>query len=776
MSFDFSTLITDRTQADVTRVKQIAEKIKNGTASESELAEFNSAAMKGAYNYTDLNRVTAAMEALKAKMEGYGYAVPGYQRIKVSHPTAGSRLPEGYTELTYIESTGTQYADTGFKPNQDTRVTLDTQITDTAIRHLFGARTTSTTNMFFVACMSATSFRADYGSEQKTFSVGNVLNRTVIDCNKNVVTIGGTSQTYTKATFSPNLNMLLFTDNTGGNVTADTYKAKMKLYSCQIYDNGTLVRDYVPCINPSGEVGLYDLVTKAFFGNSGMGVFIAGTPVVKLPDGYTQVEYLESTGTQYVVTDFVPNQDTKLVMVTMPSTVVNAASSNGFIPYGAGNSSTDGAFECYTWNSNHECNYDGQRGTLSTATANVLVSIYHNKNQFTLSDATGAVMSKTYTYNAFTSPRALALFAANRASPIKGKQKIYLCLLFDNNTLVRFYIPCINAAGEAGLYDLVGGKFYGNAGSGVFVTGPEVYGVDDRVQLLLHGEELADSSGHAREITNYGVTVSGTKGKFGGKSLHFNGNSYLTVPVPVEGDMTIDFWVYITGYDVSDPTIFSYATASGWRGVYTHVYSSTTTWGASTPSTQYNAVQGTPISINTWHHIAAVRSGTITKFYLDGVLDGTLTDNDPTNGVLYLGEALDVPSISKFSGYVDELRISNVARWHGNFTPKESAYSLPAEKNTTNDSAHVEYDPYLWYEVDSPTTEQMTVYLLNVSIIRSVLAVMETTPEVPADMVELMVQEANDIERILLDVYRQLAIMATTFIPCGEALCGGDNL
>lgn len=89
MSFDFSTLVTDRTQADVNRVKQIAEKIKNGTASESELAEFNSAAMKGAYNYTDLNRVTEAMEALKAKMEGYGYAVPGYQKIEVPHHVTG---------------------------------------------------------------------------------------------------------------------------------------------------------------------------------------------------------------------------------------------------------------------------------------------------------------------------------------------------------------------------------------------------------------------------------------------------------------------------------------------------------------------------------------------------------------------------------------------------------------------------------------------------------------------------------------------------------------
>lgn len=75
MSFDFPTLVTDRTQADVNRVKQIAEKINNGTASESELSEFNSASMKGAYNYTDLNRVGAAMQYVAERINGYGYVV-----------------------------------------------------------------------------------------------------------------------------------------------------------------------------------------------------------------------------------------------------------------------------------------------------------------------------------------------------------------------------------------------------------------------------------------------------------------------------------------------------------------------------------------------------------------------------------------------------------------------------------------------------------------------------------------------------------------------------
>lgn len=198
MSFDFSTLVTDRTQADVNRVKQIAEKIKNGTASESELAEFNSAAMKGAYNYTDLNRVTSAMEALKAKLEGYGYNVPGYQRIKVPHvlpePEPTNRLPEGYTELTYIESTGTQYIDTGFKPNNNTRIVADMEITSGATSFLFGARNNSSANAtsysFSMVQISGASLRSDFGSVETTVSVSPVQ-RLAIDKNGNTTTVNG---------------------------------------------------------------------------------------------------------------------------------------------------------------------------------------------------------------------------------------------------------------------------------------------------------------------------------------------------------------------------------------------------------------------------------------------------------------------------------------------------------------------------------------------------------------------------------------------------------
>ena len=72
MSFDFSTLITDRSQADLDALGSLLSvPMEDWTA--EELAEFNLARSKGAYNYTDLNRVTAAMDYINEQLVGYGY-------------------------------------------------------------------------------------------------------------------------------------------------------------------------------------------------------------------------------------------------------------------------------------------------------------------------------------------------------------------------------------------------------------------------------------------------------------------------------------------------------------------------------------------------------------------------------------------------------------------------------------------------------------------------------------------------------------------------------
>lgn len=198
-----------------------------------------------------------------------------------------SGLPEGYTELEYIESTGTQYIDTGFKNNQDTRVVMDVQATSTptATSWFFGGRTSNsdaTMGVFYYAG-STKKITADYDGNGQRYNFDSLgaTDRLSIDYNKNVLTINSYSKTFTSATFQSTGNIALFGINTAGEVSSCI---SAKLYACKIYDNGTLVRNYVPCKDSSGVAGLYDLVNDTFYANAGTGTFTAGSIIPDEPD------------------------------------------------------------------------------------------------------------------------------------------------------------------------------------------------------------------------------------------------------------------------------------------------------------------------------------------------------------------------------------------------------------------------------------------------------------------------------------------------------------
>lgn len=278
------TLITDRTQADVNRALTLSAKGWAAmTAAEKE--EFE-AGMKGAYNATDLNRVNAAMEYLEARFKAMGYTGGYYQRVKVPHKQSGggSVLPEGYTQVEYIQSSGTQYIDTGFKPNQNSRATLKVNVLSSspAACAIFGARNGSSSSGggSFVLWGISGSFRADYASTSYSFSVPSTGEHEA-DYNQNTVQIDSYTHAFTARTFQANPNLLLFAVNNNGE--PDTRQVHAQLEYAKIYDNGTLIRDFVPCQDPTGNVGLYDLVGAQFYSNAGSGSFTAG-PEVEAPD------------------------------------------------------------------------------------------------------------------------------------------------------------------------------------------------------------------------------------------------------------------------------------------------------------------------------------------------------------------------------------------------------------------------------------------------------------------------------------------------------------
>ena len=93
-------MITDRTQRDVDRARELAGKLNAGTATVEELAEWNSVALKGSYDYTDLNRVGDAVQHLAGILTSLGYDCPIIPKLDWTE--SGSASPSDMAQ--YLEN------------------------------------------------------------------------------------------------------------------------------------------------------------------------------------------------------------------------------------------------------------------------------------------------------------------------------------------------------------------------------------------------------------------------------------------------------------------------------------------------------------------------------------------------------------------------------------------------------------------------------------------------------------------------------------------------
>ena len=193
-----------------------------------------------------------------------------------------SLLPSGYTALEYIESTGTQYINTGFKPKTTSRIQMRALPTKTVSSYtaFFGCRTDSSptaSDSFNFAVTTATTIRSDYFGTNQSATVSTILTDTIIDKKQNILTAYGqtiTNKAKTSEQSSKN-NLTIFALNTASKNEINYY-ISMKLYYCKIWDNGSLVRNLIPAKNSSGTLGLYDAVNNTFYTNAGTGTFTAG--------------------------------------------------------------------------------------------------------------------------------------------------------------------------------------------------------------------------------------------------------------------------------------------------------------------------------------------------------------------------------------------------------------------------------------------------------------------------------------------------------------------
>lgn len=376
-------------------------------------------------------------------------------------------LPSGYKRLEYIQSSGTQYINTGFNPNNNTRVVMDLLYTGSeGISNEFGSWNSSNNASFICLTTGQNNLYPFYGNASKTVSVNRTARHTV-DMDKNVVKMNGTTMiTFDQMSFQCIYPMFLCCFNNAG-VTENM--TSMRIYSCQIYDNGTLVRDFIPCQTTSGDIGLWDDVNSVFYGNAGTGTFTAGPVIAIAADKseITKLEYIQSSGTQFIDTGFKPNQDTGFEA----DFEVIAYDASALCVFGSRNSA-DVRYELFARNDDKYQVYYNTSFYYQLPTIINRHSLTMQKNVINLDG-----ISYNASYSTFQINYSFGLFTINNAGTWDSRipfMRLYSAKLYDNGTLVRNFIPCQTTSGEIGLWDDVNSVFYGNAGTGTFESGPEV--------------------------------------------------------------------------------------------------------------------------------------------------------------------------------------------------------------------------------------------------------------------------------------------------------------
>lgn len=361
-----------------------------------------------------------------------------------------STVSSGLIELDYIESTGVQAIDTLVIAKDITKVVTDFQLvsvvsgTESQVMAVW-----SDENNCMQCGSNGTNFMAT--SRGTTYSqTSNVLARTI-----------GTSA----PVGSPNISISIFAQNN------TSWLSKTKLYSCKIYKDTTLVRDFIPAKRVSdGMCGLWDKVNYKFYTDINGNNFTASSEKSAIAAIGTPIEYIQSSGTQYIDSNFIPKATTRTIMKAEPM-----AWSTWSAFFGTRNATSPTASQAYIAAipaaTLYRSDYFGSLLTAETSTIMQITNIDKNKNICSFNNI--IITNTSSTVNATTNMFLLALNDVGTAKYFLSA-KLYSCQIYDGNTLVRDFIPIKTTTNIYGLWDKVNKVFYKNAGTGTFTGGPAV--------------------------------------------------------------------------------------------------------------------------------------------------------------------------------------------------------------------------------------------------------------------------------------------------------------
>lgn len=197
------------------------------------------------------------------------YKVVGDQFLYGKDEEASKKLPAGYTKMNYLESTGTQFIDTGIKLSDESEVKCEFMrlVVTEGTSNLYGDETDKNSRFSCFFNIGASNYsRWDFAEQMVSGKPLEILTKYKSVHNAMGVSLNGL-QIINFASAEP--------FEAGGGLKLfglrQAYISQARVYSFSISRNGELQLDLQPCLDPYGVPCMYDFVSKRPLYNEGDG-------------------------------------------------------------------------------------------------------------------------------------------------------------------------------------------------------------------------------------------------------------------------------------------------------------------------------------------------------------------------------------------------------------------------------------------------------------------------------------------------------------------------
>ena len=194
---------------------------------------------------------------------------------RVTPPTP-SRLPDGYTEVEYIQFNAAQLVDTLLVPTNNWRIVADWSRGSSSAMYLYGAM--SSGNTLSCTAYLQTGGTGNWRWKNRYAAINPSVSRHTSTQDNTGVTLDGVHTNYNGSVsgFTAPVSLTIGTSHAaGGTYNSPTFIGN--IYSFQIYVSDVLKMDLVPCTNPQSVPGFYDIVGESFYSS------LSGTPLIAGP-------------------------------------------------------------------------------------------------------------------------------------------------------------------------------------------------------------------------------------------------------------------------------------------------------------------------------------------------------------------------------------------------------------------------------------------------------------------------------------------------------------